>query len=158
MDIVTQEKRSEMMSAIRGKDTTPEMVIRRGLHALNYRFRLHSKDLPGKPDIVLLKWKAVIFVNGCFWHGHNCHLFKWPKTREKFWKEKIRGNMKRDAEVSRSLEEAEWRVLVIWECAIKGRMRLPVELVMRKCSEWIRSSSTELEIFGGGNDYTQSTD
>jgi DNA mismatch endonuclease, patch repair protein len=95
-DIVPKAKRSEMMAGIRGKNTRPEMLVRRALHAHGYRFRLHRKDLPGKPDIVLPKYRAVIFVHGCFWHGHDCHLFKWPKTREDFWIQKIKNNQERD--------------------------------------------------------------
>ncbi len=88
-DVVSRAKRGEMMSGIRGKNTKPELVIRSALHRAGYRFRLHTRSLPGKPDLVLPKYRAAIFVNGCFWHGHDCHLFKWPGTRKDFWRAKI---------------------------------------------------------------------
>lgn len=120
-DIVSKAKRSQMMSGIRGKDTKPEITVRQGLHARGYRFRLHRKDLPGKPDIVLPKYRAAIFVNGCFWHGHDCHLFKWPKTREDFWREKICRNVQRDARKTQELHERGWRIAEVWECSLKGQ-------------------------------------
>lgn len=118
-DVVSTAKRSEMMAGIRSKDTKPEMLIRRGLHERGYRFRLHRKDLPGKPDIVLPKYGAAIFVNGCFWHGHDCHLFKWPKTREAFWRVKICGNVARDRAKTQALKVDGWKVGVLWECAVR---------------------------------------
>jgi len=147
-DIVPKAKRSEMMAGIRGKNTRPEILIRRALHARGYRFRLHRKDLPGKPDIVLPKHRAVIFINGCFWHGHDCHLFKWPKTREDFWLEKIGGNKVRDQAKRAALEQAGWRVLVIWECALKGTRRKPVDTVSRLSAEWLESGIVSAEISG----------
>lgn len=127
-DIVSKKKRSEMMAGIRGKNTNPEIIVRKMLHAMGYRFRLHRKDLPGKPDIVLPKYRAAIFVNGCFWHGHDCHLFKWPKTREAFWREKIVGNAMRDRKKENELLAAGWRVAVIWECCLKGKFADKVKL------------------------------
>ena len=91
-DVVDRKTRSRMMSGIRGKNTRPELLIRKGLHARGFRFRLHDKRLPGKPDLVLPKYSAVIFVHGCFWHGHDCHLFKWPQSRREFWRKKITRN------------------------------------------------------------------
>lgn len=88
-----------MMAGIRGKDTKPELVVRRGLHALGFRFRLHDRALSGKPDMVLPRWRAVIFIHGCFWHAHDCPLFRWPGTRQDFWRQKIGRNQERDAEV-----------------------------------------------------------
>ncbi len=107
------------MAAIRSTDTKPERVVRRALHAEGLRFRLHRRDLPGKPDIVLPKYKTVIFVHGCFWHHHGCQYFAWPKTRSEFWREKIMGNEKRDRIAQRALREAGWRVIVVWECETK---------------------------------------
>lgn len=122
-DVVSPATRSRMMSGIRGKDTKPELAIRRGLHALGFRYRLHARDLPGKPDIVLPRWRAVIFVHGCFWHGHDCHLFKWPKTRTEFWRQKITTNRQNDEKAVAALHAQGWRVLIVWECALKGRTR-----------------------------------
>ena len=106
------------MSAIKGRDTKPEMIVRRALHAAGFRFRLHRRDLPGRPDIVLPKYRTVIFVHGCFWHRHKCDKFVWPKTRAAFWREKIMGNVERDRRVRRELKRATWRVLVVWECSV----------------------------------------
>lgn len=119
-DIVSREKRSQMMAGIRGKDTKPELLIRRALHARGYRFRLHRKDLPGNPDIVLPKHRVAIFVHGCFWHGHDCHLFKWPKTREEFWREKIGRNRERDRLAVEALHDQGWRVVTLWECQLRN--------------------------------------
>lgn len=137
-----------MMSGIRGKNTKPEMFVRRGLHSLGFRFRVHEKNLPGKPDLVMKKYKAVIFVNGCFWHGHKCHLFKMPKTRTEFWKGKIDSNRKNDARVRKHLVEAGWRVLDIWECAIRGKSRLDPAAVLEVTKNWLEGSKGTLEITG----------
>lgn len=121
MDIYTREKRSEVMSKIRGKNTTPERKVRSLLHSLGYRFRLHRKDLPGKPDIVLPKYKAVIFVHGCFWHRHpspECKLARLPKSRQEFWLPKLNRNRERDLDQQQKLVDLGWRVLVIWECEL----------------------------------------
>ena len=110
------------MSRIRGKDTKPEMLVRRGLHAAGYRFRLHRRDLPGSPDLVLPRHHAVIFVHGCFWHAHaDCKNFKIPRSRAAFWQEKLMGNKERDARNTRALLEMGWRVLVVWECATRQK-------------------------------------
>ncbi|WP_363318026.1 very short patch repair endonuclease [Parvibaculum sp.] len=137
-----------MMSGIRSKDTKPELVVRRGLHALGYRYRLHVKDLPGKPDIVLPRRRAAIFVHGCFWHGHNCHLFKWPKTRTDFWRQKIKTNRKNDERAIRALQEQAWRVLIVWECSLKGRTRHSSEKTISLISDWLRSDQGKDEIRG----------
>ena len=120
-DIVDPLTRSRMMSGIRGKDTKPELAVRRALHRAGYRFRLHRKDLPGRPDIVLPKYHAVIFVHGCFWHGHGCRHFKIPKTRTDFWLDKIMANAKRDRLNAESLRAAGWSVLIVWECEINDK-------------------------------------
>lgn len=120
MDIVDQRTRSRMMAGIKGKDTKPEMAVRRYLHAFGYRFRLHREDLPGKPDIVLAKLKTCIFVHGCFWHRHiGCRYATVPKTREDFWSDKFRATVARDLRAIQALKDAGWRVLVVWECEIK---------------------------------------
>lgn len=145
-DVVSKAKRSEMMSGIRGKNTKPEMIIRRGLHARGYRFRLHRKDLPGKPDIVLPKYGAAIFVNGCFWHGHDCHLFKWPKTREAFWREKIGANQKRDLKSFDELRAKGWRCGTVWECALRGKYRLDPESLLDQLTSWVEVGASGLSI------------
>lgn len=121
-DIVTSDMRSRMMSRIRGKDTGPERVVRSLLHKSGFRFRLHRRDLPGRPDLVLPKYRAAIFVHGCFWHAHDgCRYFREPKTNPAFWKEKLSANIARDSKNMKSLAEMGWRVLVVWECAIRDK-------------------------------------
>lgn len=115
-----------MMAGIGSKNTKPELVVRRLLHQMGYRFRLHRKDLPGRPDIVLPKWKTVVLVHGCFWHGHrNCPLFRLPKSRTQFWEEKIAANCERDAKTKSDLNSLAWRVIEIWECSSKGPNAMP---------------------------------
>jgi len=148
-DVVDSAKRSQMMSGIRGKDTKPELIIRKGLYAKGFRYRLHDRELPGKPDLVFPRYKSVIFVNGCFWHGHiRCHLFKWPATRVNFWKQKINDTIERDLHNRKALEQAGWRVLTIWECALKGKTRLPIETVIEMASRWLSSTACDTEIKG----------
>ena len=136
-----------MMSGIRGKNTKPELLIRKALHARGFRYRLHC-DLPGKPDICLPKHRAVIFVHGCFWHGHNCALFHWPKTHEAFWREKIRANRERDQGNEDKLSALGWRCAVIWECALKGKERLPSDQAIGRIAEWLVSRQENLVITG----------
>jgi DNA mismatch endonuclease, patch repair protein len=149
VDIVSREVRSRMMSGIRGKNTKPEMVIRKGLHRLGFRFRLHDKSLPGKPDIVLPRYRAVILIHGCFWHGHDCHLFKWPKSHTEFWKEKIDRNVEVDRCSEHSLLHIGWRQAIVWECSIKGRTRIPLDQILSSLEDWLKSESPQLEIKGG---------
>lgn len=121
MDIFDKAKRSEIMGRIRGKDTKPELRVRKALHAAGYRFRLHRKDLPGRPDITLPKHKTVIFVHGCFWHGHEgCKANRIPKTNAEFWSAKIARNRERDAANRAALEALGWTVVVVWECEVGG--------------------------------------
>jgi len=124
-DIVNQKVRSRMMSGIQGKDTRPEMIIRSGLHRRGYRFLLHYQKLPGKPDLVLPKHDALILVNGCFWHGHGCQLFKWPKSNRAFWYKKIHNTILRDDANAQVYKQHGWRVMTVWECALKGKDALP---------------------------------
>lgn len=120
MDTVDTATRSKMMSSIRGKDTGPEMVVRRFLHGQGYRYRIHRKDLPGKPDIVIPRLKVCIFVHGCFWHRHpGCPFATIPKTRNEFWNEKFQKNVMRDLSNINTLEAAGWNVLIVWECQLK---------------------------------------
>lgn len=136
--------RSEMMSRIGPRDTVPELAIRQALHRLGYRFRLHRQDLPGKPDIVLPKHRAAIFVHGCFWHGHTgCNAFRWPKTNEEFWREKIVRNMVRDAEATSRLNAMGWRVLTVWECVTKPK---EVENTVYKIALWLHGQEIAAEI------------
>lgn len=136
------------MSGIRGKNTRPEILVRKALFKRGFRYRLHGSRLPGKPDMVFAGLKAVIFVHGCFWHGHDCPLFRWPSSRKAFWKEKITGNQKRDLASLGALHLNGWRTLVIWECALKGVSRLPVEQVMERTANWLASGKKNLEIRG----------
>src|ERR1700731_2708856 len=124
VDVLTPEQRSFNMSRIRGRDTKPELILRRGLHTLGFRFRLHRKDLPGRPDLVFPARRTVIFVHGCFWHGHHCPMCRMPVTRSAFWQTKIEGNRNRDRRAISDLVAAGWRVLVVWECALRGPARL----------------------------------
>jgi DNA mismatch endonuclease (patch repair protein) len=117
VDFLTPAQRSERMSRIRGKDSQPELALRRGLHRLGLRYRLHAKDLPGKPDLVFPRYKAVVFVHGCFWHRHEgCKIATIPKSNTPFWVEKFTKNKSRDARVADSLKNLGWRVFVVWEC------------------------------------------
>jgi DNA mismatch endonuclease (patch repair protein) len=124
-DVHTKAQRSYNMSRIRSKNTKPEMLVRSYLHKQGFRFRLHDKKLPGKPDIVLAKYKTVIFVHGCFWHGHKgCKYFVVPKTKTKWWLEKINGNILRDKKAQRELKKRGWKIINIWECYIKKGFHL----------------------------------
>ncbi|MEL7738361.1 very short patch repair endonuclease [Citromicrobium bathyomarinum] len=151
-DIVSPEVRSRMMAGIRSKDTKPEMVLRRGLHRLGFRYRLHDRKLPGKPDLVFPKYNAAIFVNGCFWHGHDCPLFKWPKTREAFWRAKIEANRQRDDAALAELTRSDWRVLTVWECAFKGPARIGALAAISSTDRWLRSDRKVAEVRGGNCD------
>ena len=146
VDVVNKSTRSTMMSGIRGKNTKPEIFIRSLLHRRGFRFRLHDKKLPGRPDIVLPKHKAVIEVRGCFWHGHDCHLFVWPSTRKDFWKEKIYKNRERDRINMTKLHNLSWKTLIVWECAIKGKEKLPARGLSENIESWILHDQLDAEI------------
>ena len=148
VDVVTPDVRSRMMSGIRSAGTRPEMILRNGLHQAGFRYRLHARSLPGKPDLVFPRYHAVIFAHGCFWHGHDCHLFKWPSTRPEFWQAKIARNRLVDARSEAALTEQGWRLGIVWECALKGRFRRPHESVIEVCAKWLKSNSPALEISG----------
>ena len=137
VDVVSPDKRSEMMSGIKGKNTKPEIIVRKALFKRGFRYRLHKKGLPGKPDIVFPKYKAVIFVNGCFWHGHDCHLFKWPKSNPEFWKEKINGTIERDKRNHKKLQDSGWRIYTIWECSLKGKSPDDINREIDKLETWM---------------------
>lgn len=134
------------MAAIRAKDTKPELLIRRALHARGFRYRLHVRTIPGKPDLVLPRYRAAVFVHGCFWHGHECSLFSWPKTRAAFWHDKINGNAARDMAVHQRLLDAGWRVATVWECALKGHNRRRLPEIIDSLAAWLSSDEKELFI------------
>ena len=136
-----------MMAGIRGRNTKPEILVRSALHHLGFRFRLHVRELPGKPYIVLPLYDAVIFVHGCFWHGHDCPLFRVPKTREDFWRNKIGRNRANDQKAREALLAAGWRVGVVWECAIRGAGK-DIEAVASRLGKWLRSKEKETEARG----------
>jgi len=136
-DIVSPEKRSQMMSGIRAKNTRPEMIVRRALHARGFRYRIHVKDLPGKPDLVFARYKSVLFIHGCFWHGHDCHLFKVPGTRTEFWQAKIQKNRENDAKAKAALAALGWRVLEVWECDLRATKKQDYEPVVSRVSQWL---------------------
>lgn len=151
-DVVPPEVRSRMMAGIRGKDTKPELLVRRALHSEGFRYRLHDARLPGKPDMVFPKHRAVVFVHGCFWHGHDCHLFRLPATRPEFWLAKIHGNVQRDRKAVGALWQAGWRVGTVWECALKGRTRRPAGEVFANLAEWLQGNTATFEAEGLKND------
>jgi DNA mismatch endonuclease (patch repair protein) len=137
------------MSGIRSRNTKPELSVRKALHHRGFRYALHSNHVPGKPDIAFPSRKAVIFVHGCFWHGHDCQLYRVPDTRREFWLAKIARNQKRDAEVGKKIQEAGWRQLVIWECAMRGKKKKPIDVIADAAATWLRTSKRYKEIRGG---------
>ena len=141
MDIVDKQTRSRMMSGIRSKNTKPELLVRRLLHQRGFRYRLHDSRLPGKPDLVFPKYGAVIFIHGCFWHGHQCRFFRLPGTRTDFWESKISGNRKRDRKTRKVLSDSGWRIAIVWECALRGSEANPQD-VTEQLGEWLSDNST----------------
>lgn len=146
VDVLSSEQRKLNMSRIRSKDTKPEMLIRCGLHALGLRYRLHDRSLPGRPDLVFSRYRTAVFVNGCFWHAHGCVLFKLPTTRLDYWKAKLAANVQRDRKAIQALHEARWRVLIIWECALRGRNRLELEELLNAASAFLRGNLASAEL------------
>lgn len=147
-DVVDAKTRSRMMSGIRGKNTKPEIAVRRALFAAGFRFRLHRRDLPGAPDVVLPGRRVAVFIHGCFWHQHMaCRYAKLPSTSPEFWKAKLEGNSVRDRRDADALLATGWRVLTVWECATRDRNILPV--LSELLAEWIRGPEPEGEIRGG---------
>lgn len=137
-DPLASHQRSSLMSRIRSKHTKPEMTVRRGLHSRGLRYQLHPKMDFGKPDIFLPKWRTAVLVNGCFWHGHDCHLFQWPKSREEFWREKIGRNRERDKRMITALMEKGYFTALVWECGIRNTERAHLELEFNRLAAWIR--------------------
>jgi DNA mismatch endonuclease (patch repair protein) len=148
IDVLTPEQRSFNMSRIRGRDTKPELHLRRGLHARGFRFRLHRRDLPGRPDIVFPSRHAAIFVHGCFWHGHDCPMCRLPATRPAFWRAKIEKNRARDQKAVGALTTSGWRTLIVWECALRGPARQPIDAVLIGCEKFLNSYSARSELAG----------
>ena len=144
---ISQETRSRMMAGIRGRDTKPELLVRSFLHGAGFRFRLCRRDLPGRPDIVLSRWRTVVFAHGCFWHGHaGCRYFRLPKTRPEFWGAKIATNAARDAAAEQALAGLGWRVAVVWECALRDDATSALD----QLENFIRSGDTSIEIGSPG--------
>lgn len=150
-DIVSKKKRSEIMSRIGGKDTKPEMIVRKGLHRLGYRYRLHIKKLPGKPDVYFPKYNALIEVNGCFWHGHDCHIYRLPKSRTDYWKKKIERNRERDKQNFKKIIDMGYRLLVVWECSLKGKEKKNLGDLLAEIEKWLHSDIKKKEIRGLGS-------
>lgn len=144
-DIVDQQTRSRMMAGIKGKNTKPELALRRALHARGFRFRLHSQRVIGRPDLVLPKYRAVIFVHGCFWHRHEgCRYATTPATRAGFWHAKFEANVARDSAVRTTLRDDGWRVATVWECAL--RKPVQVEMATDHLDGWLRGTAADTEI------------
>lgn len=144
-DIVDKQTRSRMMSGIRAKNTKPELVIRQALHTRGFRFRLHSKNVPGRPDLVFPRYRAVVLVHGCFWHRHpGCRYAATPSTRPEYWQDKFRGNVARDKEVRMALLESGWRIATVWACTLRtGRQ---VQEVAEALAAWLLSDLPEMEV------------
>lgn len=144
-DIVSPDTRSRMMSTIRGRDTKPEMLVRRHLHGLGFRYRLSPRDLPGRPDLVLPRHKVAIFVHGCFWHGHDgCRFATVPATRTEFWTAKIAANKARDAVSEEKLRALGWRLAIIWECALRSDQ----SRTLQRAADFIASDEAMIEMPG----------
>ena len=148
-DVLTMAQRRVNMSKIRGRDTQPELVVRRGLHRRGMRYRLYMDDLPGKPDLVFPSSRAVILVHGCFWHLHKCPRFSWPETRRDFWRAKLERNGERDKRTIERLMQAGWRVLVVWECAMRGTGRRPLDDVLDRCEVFVRKGAARYAEIAG---------
>ncbi|MFC6671844.1 very short patch repair endonuclease [Marinobacterium aestuariivivens] len=145
-DVHDQKTRSRNMAAIKPGNTKPELLVRSHLHSLGFRYRIHDSRLPGKPDLVFPKYKAVIFVHGCFWHMHCCSLFKIPKTRTEWWIKKLNQNKKRDLLAQKELEELGWKVLTVWECAIRGRNKVNTSSLISSIAQWLTLGSSSSSI------------
>ncbi len=144
-DVHDPATRSRNMAAIRSRDTKPELAVRHALHRRGLRYRLHAQ-LPGHPDMVFTKYRAVIFVHGCFFHRHECDTFRWPETRAEFWRAKIEGNAARDRRTQAALHTAGWRVGVVWECALRGKAGGQVEQIAERLEGWLRGVRIGIEI------------
>ena len=148
-DRVDKATRSRMMAGIKPKNTTLEFAVRREIHKRGFRYKLHDNSLPGRPDLVLPKWNAVVFTHGCFWHMHNCRYFHWPQTEPERWRQKLLGNSERDKRNIVCLEHAGWRVAIVWECALKGAAKASFPLAMHTLGNWLHSDDENIVIRGG---------
>jgi DNA mismatch endonuclease (patch repair protein) len=147
VDITDQATRSRMMSNIPSKNTKPEIAVRRNLHRLGLRYRLHVRDLAGTPDLVFPQYKAVVFVNGCFWHQHSCPMFKMPSTRVAFWKQKLDRNQARDKENVQKLVNSGWRVATVWECSLRYALKWDHLHFFEEIVQWIKHAETDIVEF-----------
>lgn len=148
MDIVDRATRSRMMAAIRGRDTVPEWKLRRRLHAMGFRYQTASKGLRGRPDLVLRKWNAVIFVHGCFWHRHaKCRFTTTPRSNASFWNAKFRENLLRDAATASHLRRLGWRIAVVWECSLQTEAA--AQRAAARVARWLASTKTTLNVGSG---------
>lgn len=145
-DVHTSDVRSKNMRAIRSKNTRPEVRFRKALHAEGFRYRLHARGIPGNPDLVLPRYRAAIFVHGCFWHGHGCPNFFWPKTRKEFWHTKIEANRARDVAVKKAILDAGWRHLTVWECSIPKGKKPGLGSLANDAAKWLRGRKATGEL------------
>lgn len=147
-DVLSPDQRRLNMSRIKGRDTKPELLIRRGLHARGLRYLVNVSTLPGRPDLVFPRYRVVLLVHGCFWHGHDCPMFHMPATRQEFWAGKIAATRLRDIKAHEALLALGWRVLTVWECSLRGKGRLPLELLLDDCADFVRAGPRMLTITG----------
>ncbi|RUM92356.1 MAG: very short patch repair endonuclease [Thiomicrospira sp.] len=145
-DTVNQQTRSKIMSQVKNKNTNIEIIVRKALFAKGFRYKINDKKLPGSPDIVLPKYRAVIFVNGCFWHGHHCPKGKPPKSNIKYWKDKIIKNQQRDEININQLLNQGWKVAIVWECTLKGKSAFPMKKILLTLENWLKVGSGKIEI------------
>ena len=146
MDTVDRETRSRIMSSVGQKDTGPEILLRHSLHKAGLRYRLHDRTLPGSPDLVFPRFKAVVFVHGCYWHSHGCYKSTVPKSRRDFWEDKFRANRERDERNAMLLRKRGWRVLTVWECVLVGKHALSPDEVVARTRAWLSGANEQGEI------------
>ncbi|MDE0150585.1 MAG: DNA mismatch endonuclease Vsr [Rhodospirillaceae bacterium] len=148
-DTVDPITRSRMMASVRSRDTGPEVAIRKALHRRGFRYRTNDPKLPGRPDIVFPKYRAAVLIHGCFWHGHDCSLFRLPATRREFWAKKLQQNRERDEKVRLALSETGWRCLTVWECALRGPEKRDFIALIEEVIRWVTTGKTAYELRGG---------
>jgi DNA mismatch endonuclease (patch repair protein) len=148
MDTVDRQTRSKIMASVGQKDTGAELLLRRALHKIGLRYRLHDRSLPGSPDVIFSRFHAVVFVHGCYWHSHGCYRSTVPKSRHEFWAEKFEANRSRDERNVRLLHDSGWRVLTVWECALRGKNALPPHKVAGEVRAWLRGTDRQGQVSG----------